>query len=300
VVVGLFAALLFANLRRNDWRTWRASAVVLFLAGNALALYAITAAVSAIPLILACALIVPSIRRLESVGDVQAEMGFGMVLPLFLLAGPLTTPLVPVLAVMSALTDPEARRDFRAFIAMFLVAILPSLIVLFALLSMHFDHGGKLADFLAPYAGIYTRDGPADWLRALTDMALLAPVAIVPLIYCLRPDRRMQPWSALAVVAVPFYLMLGRILFGWHVDPWVPAAALIAGFAAWISVSRLAPHLRAASVAMLFISATASWMYAAKELDPEWHAALFARGAAEEGACGDACLDLRGRANEPH
>jgi hypothetical protein len=201
-------------------------------------------------------------------------MGFGLVLPLFLLAGPLTTPLVPVLAVLSALSDPEARRDFRAFFAMFLVAILPSLIVLMALLYMHFDQGGSLGAFVAPYSNFYVREGPIDWLAALIELLLLAPVALAPIVYCLQPDRRMQPFSALATIAIPLYLFLGRTIFGWHIEAWAPAAALLAGFFAWVSVARLRPALRAAAAALIAISAIGSWVFAEQRLQSDWTRAL--------------------------
>jgi hypothetical protein len=79
---------------------------------------------------LACAAVVPAIRRLESVGDVQAEMSFGLVLPLLFLAGPTMTLLVPVLALFGAASDPSVRTEPRALAAMIIVSIKPSVLIL--------------------------------------------------------------------------------------------------------------------------------------------------------------------------
>lgn len=299
VAAGFGAALLLVNLRRNEWPFWQAALVVALLASNALILYAVTAAHGAIPLIFACALMIPFIRRLESVGDVQAEMGFGLVLPLFLLAGPATAPLVPLLAVMSALTDPTARRDWRAFIAMFLVAILPSLIVLAGLLTINFHHGRTLQDFLAPYLALYGREHVAYGIDALLNLAIFAPVALVPIIYCLAPDRRMKPLSALAVIALPLFLALARALFGWDVAAWAPAAALLGGFCAWLAVSRLSRNFRLAAIALMLVSAASGWTLQQLWAAPDWTQGL--RGEARSLGCGAEgrtsmpCDPLRGR-----
>ena len=278
IAAGLLFAVLYINLKTNDWKSWQIWVLVASLGGNALILYAVTAANAAIPLIFACALLAPNFRRLESVGDVQAEMGLGLILPLFILAGPHTVPLVLVLAAISALSDPDGRRDWRSFAAMFLVAIMPSLIVMVGLLTMHLQYGGSLSDFLAPYVAAYTRDGASVSWDAFIYLCMFAPVVLSPIIYCMMPDRRMKPISALSVIGLPLYLVAGRALFGWSIDVWAPAAVLLAGFGSWLSVVRLRPFMRVLAVSLSVLSAMLSWTFADVWTDAAWKQALLGAG----------------------
>src|SRR5262249_33869102 len=145
---------------------------------------------SAIPLMLACAAVVPGIRRLESVGDAQAEMSFGLVLPFLFLAGPATAVLIPALSLFGAQSDPIARRDARAFAAMFLVAIMPTLLVIAGMFAM-LGGGDAWQLFRAIYVQAF-RPRLLGWSEARLVLGLagltIVPAALVILAYCFTPD----------------------------------------------------------------------------------------------------------------
>src|SRR5690606_38994961 len=86
--VGLMLAWLFRRLLYNNWPPLEAVALIAGVAGNAVLVGAITVDRTAVPVMLAAAALIPAIRRMEAVGDVQAEMGFGLVLAILVLASP--------------------------------------------------------------------------------------------------------------------------------------------------------------------------------------------------------------------
>ena len=134
VAAGLAFGVLYERMRAHGWLAIGAVLVLLALGLHAGVLYTITAQSRAIPLYIAIAALIPAIRSMEEVGDVQAAIGLGLVLPLLLLASPSVTPLILPLAVGIALANPDARRDLRAFAAMLLVALLPTIIVAIGIL----------------------------------------------------------------------------------------------------------------------------------------------------------------------
>jgi hypothetical protein len=260
-VVGALLAWLYHRLIYNEWTPPEAIAFIACLASNAVLVGAVMGDHSAIPLMLACAAVVPGIRRLESVGDAQAEMSFGLVLPFLFLAGPATAVLIPALAVFGAESDPLARRDARAFVAMFLVAIMPTLLVMAGMFAML-----GAANAVHLFEEIYVR-AFRPHLLAFDDVRLVLglcgltvlPAALVILAYCLIKDRRRQPWSAVAVLVLPLYLVAGTILFSWPIAFWAPTAVFLGTFAAWLSVARISPTFRWASVALMFLQTVISW-----------------------------------------
>jgi len=250
--------------------------VLLALGLHAGVLYTITAQSRAIPLYIAIAALIPAIRSMEEVGDVQAAIGLGLVLPLLLLASPVIAPLILPLAIGAALANPDARRDPRAFVAMLLVALLPTLIVAIGIFGFLAQAGFDLADALLPYVNTYSRPQLSDPTSTLLALAAFAPVGLVPLVYCIYrglPERR-QIVSALLVLGLPLYLVLLRSTFVPAMTPIVPPTALIAGFVSWLTVARLPMALRVFAVAMLAVSAAASWLLPAMASDPAWLAAL--------------------------
>jgi len=205
VAAGLTFGALYGRLRANGWLAVGALVVLLALGLHAGTLYAITAQSRAIPLYIAIAALIPSIRSMEEVGDVQSAIGLGLVLPLLLLASPITTPLIVPVAVGIALANPDARRDLRAFAAMLLVALLPTIIVAIGILGFLAQAGFDLADALLPYATAYDSiefDDPTPTLLAL---GAFAPVGVVPLVYCFYPGlpERRHVLSALATLSNP-------------------------------------------------------------------------------------------------
>ncbi|MEO8667055.1 MAG: hypothetical protein ABI399_00950 [Bauldia sp.] len=261
LVIGFLLAWLHVRLVRNGWPVVEALCLVLILAGHAVVIGAVIADHRVIPVMLACAAVVPAIRRLESVGDVQAEMSFGLVLPLLFLAGPTMTLLVPMLAIFGAVSDREARSDLRAFVAMFLVAILPTLLIVTGMFGMvggaeavRLFHDVYLARFRAYQ---FAPDAVAPLL--MTTAATILPFGLVIAAYCLQPDRRRQVWSAIAVIALPGYLIAGAFVFHWPMLVSTPAAVCLAAFASWLSVARLSPVVRRASILLVLLVAAVSW-----------------------------------------
>jgi len=272
IAAGMIFGALYGRLRANGWLAVGALFVLVAVGLHAGTLYAITAQSRAIPLYIAIAALIPSIRSMEEVGDVQSAIGLGLVLPLLLLASPITTPLIVPVAVGIALANPDARRDFRAFAAMLLVALLPTIIVAIGILGFLAQAGFDLADALLPYATAYHAIQLSDPTPTLLTLGAFAPVGLVPLIYCFYPGlpERRHVLSALAILGFPLYLVLVRSTIAPAMTPIVPPLALIAGFVSWLAVVRLPLALRVFALAMLAISAIASWLLPTLWSDPDW------------------------------
>lgn len=275
-VSGVLFAALYDRFRRNGWFVV-GSVLVLFAIGlHAGGLYVLAANSRAIPLLIAFAVLIPSIRAMEQTGDVQSTISLGLLLPLLLLASPITTPLILPFALAAALADPDGRRDLRAFIAMLLVALLPTAIVAIGIVGFtvqaHYDPALVLYPYVRTYSDIHFGD-PTDSLLALV---AFAPVIVVPIVYCFwpnLPDRR-HIWSALAVIALPLYLVLARETLVTTMTPIIPPLALIAAFVSWLAIVRLPFELRLLSLMMLVLSAILSWTQPGLWEDAEWKAAL--------------------------
>ena len=273
---GVAIGLLYHRLRATGWIAIGALLLVVALGSNALVLYSVTAASRSIPIFVALAALIPAIRALESVGDVQSAISLGLTMPLLLLAGPATAPLILPLAIASALADPDGRHDPRAFVAMILVAVLPSVIVGIGIVGFAAQAGLSVPAVLGSYVTGYATDGVGDWLRALVQLVSFAPVLLVPLAYCVLPSRRepKQIWSALAVVGLPLYLALASVAFPWGLPGWAPIVALLATYSTWLAVARLSLALRIAALVLLFASLAISWTNGVFWSDPDWRAGL--------------------------
>lgn len=276
-VAGLSFGILYDRLRVNGWTIAGTIAMLLVLGLHANVLYAITAASRGLPLYFAFAVIIPAIRQMEQVGDVQSTIGLGLLMPLVLLAGPLTTPLIVPLALGAALADPDGRRDPRAFVAMLLVAVIPVLIVAIGVVGFVAQSGLGAEIVLLPYLATYGALQMGDVATSIGAMFTFAPVAIVPILYCIWPNlpEKRQVWSALAVVALPLYLAVARMVFTSAMQPFVPAVALLAAYISWLCVVRLPFALRALALIMLGVAVVLSWTQIGLWDDPAWKAALF-------------------------
>jgi hypothetical protein len=251
--------------------------MLLLLASHVNVLYTITAASRGMPLYLAFAVIIPAIRKMEEVGDVQSTIGLGLLMPLLLLAGPLTTPLIIPLALGAALADPDGRRDARAFVAMLLVAVIPAVIVAIGVVGFVAQSGIGVENVLLPYVGAYGALQLGDIRQSLGVLFTFAPVAVVPIVYCVWPNlpEKRHVWSALAVVAMPAYLATARMVFTSSMQPFVPAVALLAAYVSWLCVVRLPTLLRVVAIVMLAVAVVVSWTQTAFWDDAAWKAALF-------------------------
>jgi hypothetical protein len=276
VTAGVLFGAIYDRLRRNGWFIVGAVAVLVAVGMHAGTLYALTASSRAIPVLIAFGALIPAIRSIEEVGDVQSAIAMGLLLPLLLLASPVTTPLLRVFAVGAALAEPDGRRDPRAFVAMLLVALLPALIVAIGILGFLAQAGFDPANALLPYVASFSVVTVGDVGLSLLALAGLAPVFIVIIAYCFWPGlpERRHIVSALAVIALPLYLALARVTLNTTMTTLTPALALIAAFVSWLAVVRLPLGLRLFAVLMLAASAVASWVLVGLWDDPEWKAGL--------------------------
>lgn len=277
VFAGLAFGVLYDRMRANGWTIVGSVAMLLLFASHANVLYAITASSRGLPLYFAFAVIIPAIRQMEEVGDVQSTIGLGLLMPLVLLAGPLTTPLIIPLALGAALADPDGRRDPRAFVAMLLVAIIPALIVAIGVVGFVAQSGIGVVNVILPYYSTYGALRMGDVAQSLGILFTFAPVAVVPLLYCIWPNlpEKRHVWSAVAVVAMPVWLAVGRMVFSSTMQPFVPAVALLAAYISWLCVVRLPLLLRALAMAALAVAVLASWTQTGFWDDPLWRTALF-------------------------
>jgi hypothetical protein len=278
-VSGLAFGALYDRLRSNGWFRIGAFALLTALLLHAGVLYTLTASASDIPLYIAFAALIPAIRALENVGDVQAAIGIGLLLPLLLLASPAASLMILPLAIAGALADPDARRDPRAFVAMMLVTVLPTLIVALGIVGFIAQSGLDLATALLPYAHAYASphfDGGA-FVAGLLALLAFAPALLVPLLYCVWPDlpERRHGLSALAVVGLPLYLVLARAMLDTGMESIVPPLALLAAFVSWLTVVRLPFALRLLALLALAVAAITSWNVLGLWDAPLWKAALF-------------------------
>jgi len=278
-VSGFVFGALYDRLRANGWFRIGAFIALVALMLHAGGLYTVTASSRAIPLYIAFAALIPAIRSLEDVGDVQSAIGLGLLLPLLLLASPIAALLIVPLAIATALADRDARTDPRAFVAMLLVAILPTLIVAIGIVGFIVQARMDVAAALLPYVSTYTNlhfdvEALAGGLEAV---AVFAPVLIVPLLYCFWPElpERRHVFSALAVIALPLYLVFARAILNTTMTAIVPPIALIVAFLSWLAVVRLPFQLRLLSLLLLVLAAAASWTYSDLWNDAAWKAALF-------------------------
>lgn len=279
LVSGLAFGVLYDRLRANGWFRIGAAFMLVALLLHAGGLYTLTASSRAIPLYLAFGALIPAIRSLEDVGDVQSAIGLGLLMPLLLLASPITALLILPFALGTALADPDGRRDPRAFVAMLLVAVLPSLIVALGIVGFIIQARMDILAAVFPYMNTYAAlhfDTAALWI-GLEALALFSPVLLVPLLYCLWPNlpERRHIFSALAVVALPLYLVFARAILSTTMTPIVPPLALLVAFVSWLAVVRLPFQLRLLALVLLALSSVASWSYPQLWDDPVWKAALF-------------------------
>jgi len=275
---GFAFALLYTRLRDNAWSVTLAVVVALAVVLNAADVYVFTASARPLPLYLALAVLVPAVGALEGVGDVQSAIVLGLLMPLLLLASSITAPLILPFAIGTALANPDARRDVRALVAMLLATLLPSFIVAIGIVGLLAQAGINPETAIASYGTLYAHLRPGDVGASLLALGVLAPIGVVPILYCAWPGR--EPHStaaAFCVVVLPIYLAVARAASALPIPAIVPAMALLASFAAWLTCVRLPRALQLLSIVLLIAAAALSWTQTGIWDDPAWKVALFTR-----------------------
>ncbi|WP_417309584.1 hypothetical protein [Devosia sp.] len=273
---GIGFGWLYYLLRTNYWSIPIAVTAVVALGLHTGLLYGITAESRYLPIYFVVAAMVPAIRHIEEVGDVQSAIGLSLLLPLLLLASPVTTLFILPLALAATLADPDGRSDPRAFVAMLLVATLPTVITIIGILGFLAQAGLDLSTAILPYVKLYSSWHIGDILGSVTALAVFAPVLVVPLLYCVWPSlpQRRSIFSALAVIVLPLALSVARVVLDTDMPGFVPPVTLLTAFICWAGIIRLPRTLQIFSVLLLVLSAISSWYFAGFAEQPRWAAAL--------------------------
>jgi hypothetical protein len=272
VYVGLATVLAFSAFRlllESDWPAPMAVLALAMVAGHGVLLYAVTQTAPEFLLVLVAALLIPSTRRLESVGDVQSIINLGLTLPLLLLAGPPLAALVPYLVFAVPLSQSEARGDLGVFGSLLLVAVVPVLIIIAGIWAMSARAGIGL-DFLAqPFIDGFTPQGGSA-AGAMVLLAMQAPAGLVVLVHCVIPDRRRKIFTSMLAVLLPIYVAWGNAFFGWGLAAWTPAALMIGTTLGWLCATRVRAWMRWLVLGLLAVGLAASWLLASRWADPVW------------------------------
>ncbi len=255
--------LLFKAMQSDRWRVWEAVLLLALVAVQPLVLYLTVNANESIPFALAFGMLVYAANRLDVNGDVQSQMTFGLFLPLLALVRPEVAVFIPVLAFLVPLRDRAARRDIRAFTALFLVSILPTFLVLFSLYclvsSLEASPLEFLRLFLDPVSSLASAPGEMV-VAQLYPMLYLTPLVVFMLGYTLLVGQgRRHMGGAFIALALPAMLAGANALFGWGVDYRMPAAVLVATSASWIASTELQATGRKGAIIALGLCAALGW-----------------------------------------
>ncbi len=260
---GLAFGVLYGRLRANGWFRVGAAFMLVALLLHAGGLYTLTASSRAIPLYLAFGVLIPAIRSLEDVGDVQSAIGLGLLMPLLLLASPITALLILPFALGTALADPDGRRDPRAFVAMLLVAVLPSLIVALGIVGFIIQARMDISAAVFPYVNTYAAlhfdtaaavDRPRSTGPVCSGAACAgAPTASRPNL----PERRHSSSAPSRWSRCRSTWVFARAILLDHDDPDRAPLALLVAFVSWLAVVRLPFQLRLLALALLALSSVA-------------------------------------------
>ncbi|NIJ40431.1 hypothetical protein FHS78_000701 [Parvibaculum indicum] len=255
--------LLFRAMQSDRWAVWESVLLLALVALQPLVVYLTVNANESIPFALAFGTLVYAANRLDVNGDVQSQMTFGLFLPLLALVRPEVAVFIPVLAFLVPLRDPGARRDIRAFAALFLVSILPTFLVLFSLYCLVSSLEASPVEFLRLYLEPVSSlvAAPGDMFEAqLYPMLYLTPLVGFMLGYVLFVGQgRRHMGGAFIALALPVMLCGANALFGWGVDFRMPAAVLVATGVSWIASTELQAKGRKGAIIALCLCAVLGW-----------------------------------------
>jgi hypothetical protein len=273
VVTAIVSGLLYEALCRSNWPPLMAAALLGLVVAHGLVLFAVTSTVPEFLLVLALGAIIPSRRQLEAVGDVRSIINYGLTLPLLLLAGPPLAVLLPPLVFAVPLRDSQARRQFKMFVALLLVAVVPALIVLAGAAAIALRGGVGLEFLVTPFVSAFQLHAGESAGTSLA-MSVTALVGLVVVLHIFIRDRRRQVRSSVLALLLPAYLVAGNSIFSWHLSAWTPALALLATTLGWLADTRIRPWMRWLTLGLMATSTGASWLIASQWATPQWIASL--------------------------
>lgn len=269
LLAGFGALLTYRFLVVSGWAPFQASLALCLVACHGVLVFATTTTSAEFLLLLAAVALIPAQRRLEAVGDVRSVINYSLTLILLLMAGPPLAALLPLLVLAVPFQEAEARQKPQVFVAMLLVAAIPTLIIMTGVWAMAARAGIGVDILVQPFVQQFALSRqPATHMMVL--LAAMAPVALVLAIHGAVPDRRRKPLTTLVALGLPLYLVIGNSSFDWQLAAWTPAAAMMATALGWLCATRVRPWLRWLTLALLMVSTLASWLLAPLWADPAW------------------------------
>jgi hypothetical protein len=277
MAAGIWAVLValgFPRLRNVGWSGIDAGLVLLSIFANAFVLYSVTNSTNAVPLIAALTLVVAALRHLETVGDVQAQMGLGLTIGLLPMAGAQAIPLIVPIVIVGAMRDRDGQSNFMAFLSLCLVLVLPSLIS--AISIELFWHDNTTLSYLhsSYWESLYQGFSHADIREAMVGLVPALPIFTVTVLVCILREDRTWLVSLSMVFFLPMYLEMGRQCLSWSTPPNAPALMGISACLAFLTYERLLWSLRAFVVLALLIGGGLSWLSPGPTQETEWRNAV--------------------------
>ena len=269
LLASICVVVTYRALRVSDWPVTQALLAVALVASHGVLLYAVTTSSREFLMVIAAGALIPAVRRLEAVGDVQAIINYGLTLTLLLIAGPELAVLIPLLVLAVPFREAEARQKPQVFAAMLLVAVVPALIVVAGVWAMAARAGIDIGMLAAPFGQAFTPTR-SPLLPGLILLAVAAPVAATLLLHVAIPDRRRKIFTSLFAIALPLYIAVGNSMFDWKLAAWTPAAIMMATVMGWLGTTRVRPWMRWVVLGLLLLSSLGSWLLARSWADPAW------------------------------
>jgi hypothetical protein len=252
----LFAVISLRRLWSLEWSIPSAVLLLLLTLSHPLVLYAVSSDPHALLSVSALAIACIAALDLWQRPGTQARILLGLsIAPLVVLSG--GPAILLALALLSPLTEPAARKHFRVFWSLLVVALMPSAILLFAAYVLHVQTGETGAMLAAPFLSSVS-------LRPLPDLARLHAfiTTAFPLMLGIATiavgNGSTIRGAALALI-LPTGIAFGGAIFTWDMPTW--AAALLAPLMAffWMCRQTLRPSQRAIFLVALGTSALLAW-----------------------------------------
>ncbi len=270
-------------------RGWSSVQIILFI--TALALHPLTlyAATTGQPFLLVAftfACVILAADRLESIGDVQAQMAIGLALALLIITNPNGIYfIIPFLILLPIFY--RQMNSVQSVVAGYIMVVLPCMIAL--VISFYVQIVFSRASlwnivqlWLAPLHRPTVDLAQYQWLvkyrgdlggslgALLSSLFLFLPIYVAPALRLITSVReRKRPGTALAALIVPLLGGVVATYFGHAASAWTFLAAALAGSAIWIATSKITSRSSSILVAGLILGAIISWTSPEIWLDQE-------------------------------